>query len=286
MALRNRYGSLFVLLALAAASCTPQQTPSPGGGAQPTPNQTGRQGEPFSLLAMAHTSRVENPSHRVEGPPIKTTPWNGDQEGGPFSYSSIRCVDKAPLNNIATNLTTYNSRLPNSHSPASIRFQPLQFNVSGGGSTGELTGTATLIACGLAPAEELDLDEGDPDNQRDQIRFDWRATYEKTSPQEVAWTGTFDIRQGTGTYQGITGSGDISGYFFCFGRCRDGQPFQDTQLTMVGSYNAPNIPSPSAATASPTASPTTSPTASPTTSPTASPTTSPTSPTASPTAGR
>lgn len=288
--------ALLSLLAAAASSCAPGQ---PADTASPTvgqsPDDRG-QGEPFSLLAMAHTSRVENPSHRVEGPPIKTTPWNGEQEGGPFSYSSIRCIDDAPLNNIATNLTTYNSRLPNSHSPASVRLQPLQFNVLNGGSSGEVRGTITLVACGVAPAEELDLEETTPDNERDQVRFDWRANYEKTSSQEVAWTGTFEIKQGTGAYQGITGSGDISGYFFCFGKCNPGQPFRDTQLTMIGTYNAPNIPSPSGATASPTtsptASPTTSPASSPTSSPTPSPTTSPTtsppapSPTSSPAAGR
>src|SRR4051812_19517155 len=77
-------------------------------------------GGPFSVVQMVHTPNW----------PVATdvNPWDGGS-GGPFTYRGIPCAGNAPVNNIASDLPTYNTRVPGSRSPASTRAQPMQFTV-------------------------------------------------------------------------------------------------------------------------------------------------------------
>lgn len=198
-------------------------------GAQQQPGVTGN----FSLMAMVHTTTFDD-----QGTPRQTTPWDGETGQGSYSYASIGCDGNAPVNNISTNLTTYNSQLSGSRSPASTRNHPLQFTVAPGST---LQGTVALTACKLERGPTTD---GVADSQRNKIFIEWSTRYERTSPEEVRWSGGFRIVGGTGVYRDISGGGSISGYFFCFAPegCNSLGEFRDGQYTMTGSFHDPTVP--------------------------------------------
>lgn len=186
----------------------------------------------FSLMAMVHTTQYQDTELVMQEP----SPWDGSAASGPYRYASIACTGNAPVNNISTNLTTYNSRVPGSRSPASTRNHPMEFVVQG--ST--LRGSVELTACKPGPGPTGSPDPV-PDGRKDRIFLDWTATYERTSPEEVAWSGRFTITGGTGRYEDLTGRGTVSGYFFCFAAegCESLGQFRDAQYTMTGTYRGP-----------------------------------------------
>ncbi|MGH4022215.1 MAG: hypothetical protein ACRDT0_23870 [Pseudonocardiaceae bacterium] len=186
----------------------------------------------FSLMAMVHTTQYQDTDLVMQDP----NPWSWSAQGGPYRYASIPCTGNAPVNNISTNLTTYNSRLPGSRSPASTRNHPFEFVVSG--ST--LHGSVMLTACQPEPGPNESPDAV-PDGRKPKVFVQWTAKYERTSPEEVSWSGTFTLTGGTGTYEGLTGRGTISGYFFCFADegCESLGEFRDAQYTMTGNYRDP-----------------------------------------------
>lgn len=190
------------------------------------PREAGVAGD-FSLMAMVHTTTYDD-----RGTMRETRPWDGSGGRGTYSYASIPCAGGAPVNNISTNLTTYNGRLPGSRSPASTRNHPLRFTVEPGA---RLHGTVALTACKLGPGASTD---GLPDSARDKVYLTWSGGYRQTSPEEVHWSGTFRLAGGTGVYRGITGRGTMAGYFFCFAAegCSSLGEFRDGQYTMTGTY--------------------------------------------------
>jgi hypothetical protein len=204
--------------------------------AQVAPGVTGA----FSLVQMVHTTSAPSGS----AVPIPAVPWNGTSGGGPFRYSGIACNGNAPVNNIATDLTTYNMRLPGSRAPASTRMHPLQFTATPqADGRFRLEGSVSLTVCQLRGGPTADPDPV-PDPSKDRITFDWTATAQRTSPEEVRWQGSFTITGGTGVYQDLTGRGDIAGYFFCFAAegCSGLGQYRDAQLTMLGTYADPTVP--------------------------------------------
>jgi hypothetical protein len=193
---------------------------------------------PFNLIGMAHTS-----PNTVRGLPIEveTNPWDGETVGGPFSYASAPCSADAPINNVSTNLTSFNTRLEGSRSPASTRLHPVEFEVLAfEDGQGEMRGTVDLTACqprfGVTPP-----DDPTPDAERDRIRFEFTADFEQPTAEETTWQGEFRMTEGTGVYEGIQGSGQIGGYLMCLGpdRCAQQGAFRDAQVAMIGSYQAP-----------------------------------------------
>ncbi|MDP8970438.1 MAG: hypothetical protein M3N52_08105 [Actinomycetota bacterium] len=208
--------------------------PATGHDAPPDQGRGGLRGD-FSLVAMVHTTAYEDQELGEQFP----NPWEGSEQGGPFRYASVPCTRNAPVNNISTNLTTYNSRLPGSRSPASTRNHPLEFTVT----DSRLDGSITLTVCKLGPGPTTSPDPV-ADADKDKIFFSWHAHSHKTSPEEVSWTGTFRITGGTGVYQDLRGGGRIAGYFFCFATegCATLGEFRDGQYTMVGRYNDPTVP--------------------------------------------
>lgn len=202
----------------------------PGGGAvNPRPEPaTGVRGQ-FSAVVMVHTPDW----------PAATDvkPWDG-QSDGTFIYRSIPCSGNAPVNNISSDLPTYNTRVPGSRSPASTRAHPLEFTVE----SGRLKGRISWTVCQLQGGPTTD---GIPDSTRDRIYVDFEATAHRVTAEEVVFSGSFRLAGGTGRYSDLTGEGTIAGYFFCFdpqgcganqGRYRDGQ------FVMLGTYYDPTGP--------------------------------------------
>jgi len=212
--------------------------PAPTSTGLPAPGASGARGA-FSVMQMVHTTAFN--SGAVENP----APWNGADAGGPFRYAGIPCTGNAPVNNIATNLTTYNSRLPGSRSPASTRMHPMEFSVEAGpNDTFRLRGRSTMVVCqdrgGPRPAPDPV-----PDAEKARIFFDWTAEAVRTSAEEVSWAGSFTIAGGTGEYADLRGSGDIAGYFFCFAPegCASIGQFRDGQFAMSGTFDDPVVSS-------------------------------------------
>lgn len=197
----------------------------------------------FSLLQMVHTTSFNNQELESAEP----NPWDGTRKpGGPFIYAGIPCSGNAPLNNVATDLTTYNTRLPGSRSPASTRNHPLEFNVvKNRNGQLRLRGDVVLTVCQLKPGATPTPDPV-PDGEKEKIYYRWFAKFKRTSPEEVRWTGRFKLTGGTGMYEDLTGEGEIAGYFFCFAPegCASLGEFRDGQYTMSGTYHDPTIPEP------------------------------------------
>lgn len=183
----------------------------------------------FGLAAMVHTKDWPN------NPAI--APWDG-KSNGEFIYSAIPCAGNAPMNNIGTNLPTYNGMIPESRSPASTRSQPFKFSVQ----NGKMTGSINLVVCKLGPGPTTD---GRPDAERDRILIDFTAETATRGKEETIFSGPFSIKGGTGRYQQLRGEGTIRGYFMCFDPkgCAEGNKgmFRDMQYVMDGKFNDPSF---------------------------------------------
>ena len=183
----------------------------------------------FGLAAMVHTKDWPN------NPAV--VPWDG-KANGEFIYSAIPCAGNAPMNNIGTNLPTYNGMIPGSRSPASTRSQPFKFGVR----DGKMSGSINLIVCKLGPGPTTD---GKPDGDRDQIMIEFTADSQNRTAEETIFSGPFSIKGGTGRYSKLKGEGTIRGYFMCFdpNGCADGNKgmFRDMQYVMDGKFNDPTF---------------------------------------------
>lgn len=190
----------------------------------------------FNLQAMYHTSTAQFPD--LPG----ANPWDG-RSGGPsvFQYSSIPCRGNAPVNNISSNLPSYNARVKGSRVPSSTRLQPLRFRVRQTPRGKEMTGRITLTVCQLRSGPTPNPDPV-ADRDKPKIRIAFRAKFRRENVEDLRYAGTFRILGGTQRYEDLTGSGDIAGYLFCFapqGCGGTGGKFLDGNVTMQGKYADP-----------------------------------------------
>lgn len=179
----------------------------------------------FGLAAMVHTPNW--PSN------AGVLPWDGTSDGE-FVYRAIPCSGNAPMNNISSNLPTYNSLIPGSRSPASTRSHPFRFKVE----KGRMTGSIDLTVCKLGPGPTNDSKD---DAERDRIAIDFTASADRRTGEETVFSGPFTIVGGTGRYAQLTGSGTIRGYFMCFDPtgCAEGNQgrFRDMQYVLEGKFS-------------------------------------------------
>ena len=233
--LRHAAILLVSALVIMLGACT-DETSSPtdeASGQAATSHDTEK--ETFGLVQMGHTAHAFAENARA---------WDGTSTEGRFAYVSAPCSADAPVNNNATNLATFNSRLPGARSPASTRMHPLQFEVNRTEErVGDLSGTLSLTVCQLTSGSTPE-DDSTPDAERDRITLKWSATPRRTSEEEIVFDGRFDIQEGTGRYEGITGSGTLHGYFTCAyvpGDCEAAGAFTDVMVIMIGTYEHPDI---------------------------------------------
>ena len=190
----------------------------------------------FSVFAMAHTMTFDGPDGLQE-----TRPWDGSPDApGTFTYASMPCSGKAPVNNVSTDLPALGGAVPGARVPVSTRTHPMSFEVTESEGATCLTGSIALTVCHLGPGP---TDEADPvpDVDRDRIRVEWTARIDVRTDELVTWRGTFSLVGGTGTYSQLGGEGDIAGYFFCFdpGGCAALGALHDCQYSMIGRYRVP-----------------------------------------------
>jgi len=231
----RRRTRVFVAVGIAALGAIGGSTALVAGaqGQDPTPGVKGD----FSLIMMIHTQQSV-PEFNVPA----TSPWDGARRPGIFTYRSIPCTGNAPVNNISSDLPSYNTRVPGSRSPSSLRAHPFAMRIKkarGGGW--ELQGQIDFTVCKLGPGPTV-RPEPVADEQKPKIRVRYRAKFLRATAENVHWAGRFRIVGGTGRYEGLTGTGDIAGYFFCFepqGCQATGGRYQDGQMVMHGDYEDP-----------------------------------------------
>lgn len=188
----------------------------------------------FSLQAMAHQSTAQAPKL------FNVKPWDG-RSLGRYSYRSIPCSGNAPVNNISSDLPSYNTRVAGSRAPSSTRLHNLSFRVVEGKNGKVMLGTTSIVVCQLRSGPTPSPDPVS-DEVKSRIRVTWRANFRRNNAESLRFKGTFKLVGGTQRYEDITGSGAIAGYLFCFapaGCAGTGGSFQDAQISMQGSFRDP-----------------------------------------------
>lgn len=233
--LRDAAILLVSALAIMLGACTDETSPPPDEASEEAIAAHSAGEETFGLVQMGHTAHAFAENAQA---------WDGASTEGRFAYVSAPCSADAPVNNNATNLTTFNARLPGASSPAATRMHPLQFEVNQAEErAGDLSGTLSLTVCQLASGSTPE-DDSIPDAEKDRITLEWSATPRRTSEEEIVFDGRFDIQEGTGRYEGITGSGALHGYFTCAyvpGDCEAAGAFTDVMVIMIGTYAHPDV---------------------------------------------
>ncbi len=211
-------------------------------GASPADNPTARatQDRPirgdFSLVMMVHTS--SGGFGNLEG----VNPWDGTPTPGRYAYRSIPCTGNAPVNNISSDLPSYNTRIAGSRSPTSMRAHPFTFQVRRHRGRWEMFGSIKFTVCKLGGGATAAPDPI-PDESKPKIIVGFRAAFRRTTNESLRWAGRFRIEGGTGRYRELTGSGTIAGYLMCFAPegcpAAGGGRYLDGQFTMQGAFRDP-----------------------------------------------
>ena len=247
--MRVRLSAVVALAVLATVAALAK-----AGGTAGAPNAQGVSGD-FSLIMMVHTL-ASVPEFNVPA----TRPWSGESaSSATFSYRSIPCTGNAPVNNISSDLPSYNTRVAGSRAPSSLRSHPFEFRIvkttvktriapkrKGGKvrfktrSFLELRGRITLTVCKLASGPTPNPDPV-ADAAKPKINVAFKARFVRSTAEAIRWSGTFTLQGGTQRYADLTGSGSIAGYFFCFAAegCAARGQYQDGQFVMHGTYADP-----------------------------------------------
>ena len=201
--------------------------------------QTAGEGEArgrFSLIMMVHTNASAGNFN------VETAPWNGDlRDGALFSYRSIACTGAAPVNNISSDLPSYNTKVRGSRAPSSMRAHPLNMRLVRKNGKWIMRGQIDFTVCKLGPGATR-RDDPVPDADKPKIRVRYTARFARSTQESVRWHGRFKIVGGTQRYADLRGRGDIAGYFFCFqprGCAAGGGNYADAQFVMHGNYRDP-----------------------------------------------
>lgn len=189
----------------------------------------------FSTVLMVHTKS------QTYGNLPGVRAWDGTRTAGEvFAYRSIPCTGNAPVNNIGTDLTSYNGRVKGSRLPGNIRAHPFAFRFVRKDGKLRMQGYIELVACKLGPGPTPSNDRV-PDRDKPRIRIRFFADSFTVSEETVRFHGRFVLRGGTGRYEDLRGSGDMAGYFLCFdpSGCKAAGNYADAQMTFQGSYTDP-----------------------------------------------
>jgi hypothetical protein len=190
----------------------------------------------FSLIMMVHTNASAGNFN------VDTDPWNGDlRDGALYTYRSIACTGNAPVNNISSDLPSYNTKVAGSRTPASMRAHPLYMRLSETKKGWVMRGSIEFTVCQLRSGATPSNDPI-PDANKPKIRMRYTARFARSTQEAIRWHGTFKIVGGTQRYEDLTGSGEIAGYFFCFqpeGCAGNDGNYADGQFVMHGSYRDP-----------------------------------------------
>ncbi|MDQ3931613.1 MAG: hypothetical protein M3252_02085 [Actinomycetota bacterium] len=213
---RSRLLALVLVLSLAAI----------GPALARPPTDSGAEGA-FNLSVHAHSSEFAGPGGA--GTLVETTPLAFPPEGE-FSYSSIPCRFPAPFNDRALRFTPNPYPIPQ---PA-----PVRHIVEGTVTDGIVEGTITTILC------------VDGQESESRIVTAFEGELGRVTENQAPLTGTFEIIDATGIFEGLEGSGKIRGAFTCFPpileregaeSCEDLGVFSDFAADLHGHFEDPAV---------------------------------------------
>jgi len=169
-------------------------------------------------------------------------PWDGlDRPDERYTYRSIPCTGPAPVNNIASDLPTYNNRVSGSRSPASMRAHPFTFKLLKIKGRWRMRGQITFTVCKLSGGPTKSPDPI-PDANKPKIIVRFDTAYRRMSNETLRFNGIAKVRGGTGRYSDLTGEAKMAGYLFCFapeGCANKGGKYLDGQFVLHGDYKDP-----------------------------------------------
>lgn len=154
--------------------------------------------------------------------PVQQLPFNATA-GNTFLYSSRRCEDPAPYNDVGLVMTPDVGGLT---SPLRVRHRVRGTVTAGTAAAGTVEGDTTSVRC-LAPTPAVGAPGTGGPETADAIHTTYRADYTRESANVLRFVGTYTITGGEGTFAGITGRGTFDGAFVCLGALR----FPATQPT-------------------------------------------------------
>lgn len=206
----------------------------PTAATQPQAAQRGGVKGKFSLIMMVHTS--SGGFGNLPG----VNPWSGNRRSrARHAYRSIPCTGNAPVNNISSDLPSYNNRVRGSRVPSSMRAHPFAFRLRRArAGRRRMVGSINFTVCKLGGGPNANPDHV-PDERKPRIRVRFHATPRRINAETLHFDGTFRLRGGTQRYRGLRGSGTIAGYLFCFnpaGCAATGGRYLDGQFAMQGNY--------------------------------------------------
>ncbi len=207
---------------------------SAGTRSSQTPGVTGN----FSLIQMVHQTQ-NTPSGPVTLPGVN--PWDGSNNPTVrYTYRSIPCTGPAPVNNIASDLPSYNNRVRGSRSPSSMRAHPFTFKLVKVKGRWRMRGQITFTVCKLDGGATKSPDPI-PDANKPKIVMRFDTAYRRVNPETLRFNGVLKVAGGTGRYADLTGKGTIAGYLFCFGQecAKRGGKYLDGQFAIQGDYRDP-----------------------------------------------
>lgn len=198
-----RLVSAFALAgALATAVSASAQTP-----AAPPPSGD------FTMSIHTHSAQEPTP---LRFGPIQQLPFNA-AAGNTFLYSSRRCEDFAPYNDVGLLMAPDVGGLT---SPIRVRHRVRGTVTDGNAEAGVIRGDTTSVRClPPPPAGPNAQGTGGPETA-DAVHTRYRATYRRESDNVLRVIGTFTITGGEGAFAGITGGGAFDGAFVCLGALR------------------------------------------------------------------
>jgi hypothetical protein len=169
-------------------------------------------------------------------------------EGDDFRTSSIQCGPRVPFNDVGLD---FSPDFPGVEDPASIRsiIEGEVTSVSKSGKGGTIEGTITSFRCvggketdKIVASFESDFRE----TSRSQEKL--RGGTVQTTGGLMLTNGTFEIIEGTGTFDTLTGSGKVRGQFTCLpstlkrnmaASCADLGAFSEGILRLDGKFSDP-----------------------------------------------
>jgi len=173
------------------------------GVAQPPPGKgKNKASGGIAVTVHTHTSGLGGPGGAALL--TETDPLSFPITEERFSYASVPCEKSVPFNDVALE---FNPDYPGIDDPASARFitEGEVTDVHSSGKRADVEGTITMFLC----------ENGD---EGDQIVFAYDAKLLVRSDNEALVRGTFEIVEGTGRFEDISGQGSIHGRLTCLPR--------------------------------------------------------------------
>lgn len=146
--------------------------------------------------------------------------------GSTFRYSSRRCEDFAPYNDVGL---VMGPDVRGLQSPLRVRHLVRGVVKTGNSEAGTIEGDTVSVRClPPSPTGPDAQGTGGPETadvfRTDLLRMSFRVTYARDTENALRFSGTFTITGGEGAFAGLGGSGAFEGAFVCLGALRPGAP--------------------------------------------------------------